>query len=359
MAEASPRILFYGPLPPPVSGMPVVNQQMVDALASRAPLQVIDTLPEAPRRSLHYHFGKLAAMARALATLARPGELRAFYASADDGWGGLWNIAPLWLARSNGLGITLHHHSFRYIERPSAIMTAIIDAAGPDCRHVMLCEEMQRRFASLYPAARQFLIVGNRVDEPIGGGARARPESAPLTIGLLSNLTFEKGLDDFIALVERNPGVHGLLAGPAAGREATLIREKCAALGDRLRWLGPVSGEAKEAFFAAIDLFVLPTRYPTETLPLVLEEALVRGVPVAAPARGCICLFAGLQAATIVPLNEDFMAVAAALIKRLADDPARARQLSATAREEGRAINRAHEEAHARLADDIAREAAA
>ncbi len=94
----------------------------------------------------------------------------------------------------------LHHHSFLYLIAPTRVMGLIVGVAGEEAQHVVLCGEMRDRLALLYPGARRFLIAPNAV-EP-APAPKARAGARPLTIGMLSNLTLEKGTAAFIDLLE-------------------------------------------------------------------------------------------------------------------------------------------------------------
>lgn len=70
------------------------------------------------------------------------------------------------------------------------------------------------------------------------------------------------------------------IAGPdEAGHRAALEQQVSAAsLGDAIRFVGPLDGEAKERAFADADLFVLPSF--SESFGMVVGEALAHGLPV-------------------------------------------------------------------------------
>lgn len=99
----------------------------------------------------------------------------------------------------------------------------------------------------------------------------------------LSRVHPEKGIPlllEAMAMVgDEGRDWHLVVAGPDQGHEA-----ECRALAaklsltDRVRFTGPLYGEAKRSAFAAADLFVLPSYY--EASPIVVLEALGAGVPV-------------------------------------------------------------------------------
>lgn len=337
-------IVFVGPLPPPLHGMSAMNARVVAALSARCRVSVLAVQPNQAIRGFRYHLSKSYSGLRALLSIpwARWNGGQILYGSVDQGYGGLWNIFFSIMARICGLSLYLHHHSYLYLDKRTWIMAAFVRAAGRKAVHVVLCEEMEKRCSDLYPHASRFLIAKNAIEPPSIQEARRRP-GAPFTIGFLSNLSVPKGITEFIAIFEelrrRGLEIEGRIAGPAVEERAErLVRAACERHPAKLKWVGPVHGSAKEEFFAGIDLFIFPTR--SESFGLVLLESLIRGVPVVAPRRGCICLFDDIKAASIVPLDADFEAKALDRIEELAVNAKLLQRLSEEARSQGAQLNR-------------------
>jgi glycosyltransferase involved in cell wall biosynthesis len=90
---------------------------------------------------------------------------------------------------------------------------------------------------------------------------------------------FDRLLRAFARLVAADPSYRLLIAGSDNGVEGALhdlVREL--RLADRVRFLGLVTGEAKEHAFRAADVFALLARY--ESFSLAVIEALHHGLPV-------------------------------------------------------------------------------
>jgi glycosyltransferase involved in cell wall biosynthesis len=122
-------------------------------------------------------------------------------------------------------------------------------------------------------------------------------------LGLLANLTVEKGLDivlrTFQALRAKSADVQLTLAGPCGTVEAE--RMIAAAIAEHpgvIEHVGPVFGERKQQFFDAIDCFLFPSQ--TESWGIVLNESLAAGVPVIATNRGCIHTLVGDRGGVVV-----------------------------------------------------------
>jgi glycosyltransferase involved in cell wall biosynthesis len=115
--------------------------------------------------------------------------------------------------------------------------------------------------------------------------------------------------------------VTGVLAGPpVSAADGRHIEDAQASLGSRLRYLGPVHGEDRTAFYRSLDLFLFPTRYKTEAQPNVVLEALAHGVPVVAFPRGCIASDLGGDAGVLVPADADFCEHVLPLLDSLSTD---------------------------------------
>ena len=316
------RLILVVPLPPPHHGMAYVNRMVVDALGDFDGKRVLDTSPATRPSPLRNSWRRLQCSLKLVGELLRGGGRRTtLYQSVDDGLGGVFLLLNTLLGRMAGARLVFHHHSYKYLIRKSALMALVARTAGPSATHVVLCDDMGARLAAHYgPVTTR--TCPNPIASPEGPSEIChKSEGERLTIGLLSNLTAEKGLfrliDLHVCLDARDIDTEALLAGPIHdARERGEAERQIAQSGGRVTHLGPVYGADKEAFFARLDLFVFPSEYPTETLPLVLAEALVRGVPVVATSRGCIPTFGGSDAVHIVPPCEDFLTSATDWIAR-------------------------------------------
>ena len=326
--NARTHVIVSGRLPPPVDGMSrvtaLVLERLQDRMRGRGRVEVADLSPGWNGGGAAYHLRK---MARVFGTMGRlaagVGKAdRRFYMPVDSGWGALYTAALAGTARLFGYERVLHHHSFATISKPTWRMRLLTRVAGPDCTHVLLCPAMQMRFQSIYPAARSCMTMSNAIFSAPGAIPRPRRDG-PLRIGHLSNLCSEKGLDTLFALLRalQLDGVDAklVLAGPGLKpKDNAMIAAGLMAFDGAVEYHGPVHGEAKEAFYRDIDVFVFPTRYRNEAQPLVLFEAMAAGVPVLAYERGCIG--SDIPADGLVPQDADFVKAALPILAAWADD---------------------------------------
>jgi len=325
------RVYVVGPFPPPVHGAAVITDLIAARLGSLADVRRCDISPGRLARGAAYHLRRVWRVLAASAAIAENvGRRGCVYISAAGGSGLAYNLVIAAVARLLRQRIFIHHHSFAYIDLPSAIMRLLAGVAGPGAVHIALCPRMTAALQARYPAAKRCICLSNAAFYPAGDlPAAAAPEG--LRLGHMGNLTDEKGLDLVFDLY-REAASSGLaarlvLAGPPADdtalRAIVAAQEAC---GPSLDYRGPVYGADKERFFADIDLFLFPTRYFNEAEPTVLFEAMARGVPVIAYGRGCIAeqIGEGADAAgVVVPIDQPFVPRAVAALRDAALEPGR------------------------------------
>jgi glycosyltransferase involved in cell wall biosynthesis len=289
VSAGSPVIWLIGPFPPPLHGQAVYNEAFAAQLRQQGELRVLATGEGA--------ISKLVATARILLIILFRMRARDVVYTSMPGQMGGWLFASIVASlRVRGLRHFVHHHSFRAIVLgPLRVMRLVVALGGRLQHHILLSAGMRDRFAALYlgaDAARAHALSNAMLFCPAQTAVPARPVR-PATIGHLSVLTRDKGVDVVIALFRRlaadDPALRLVLAGPVAdeGLRAEITRA-VADFPGRVDYRGTVSGAAKRDFFRDIDLFLLPTRLIDEAEPLVMMESYAAGVEFMGTARGCI-----------------------------------------------------------------------
>lgn len=306
-------ILFVGPLPPPVHGFSVINRAMLERFQAAGPVQVFDRAPPGGPPPLRA-FATLGRWARFVAALLGAPRGSAVYLGLSGGRGQWVDALYLAAARLLGRPVCVHHHSFAYLRAPAWHSRLALGLARR-ARHVALCPCMGETLAAAYGIApAQVAVLSNAAFLPPAEPLAAPAARGELQLGFLSNITTDKGIWAFFelgdALRARGLALQAQVAGPVASEIAPRFAEALAAR-PWCRHLGPVYGDAKAAFFAAIDLLVFPTFYANEAEPVTVLEALAAGVPVLANARGCITEMVPAEAGAVMARDDHFVADAA------------------------------------------------
>jgi glycosyltransferase involved in cell wall biosynthesis len=204
-------------------------------------------------------------------------------------------------------------------------MAALVWLTRRNATHVFLCSCMERDFLARYGGQIRSKRLANAafVDVPSGDAPLRAPEGH-LMVGLLSNLSDEKGLYRFLKLAEEAVGsglpATFILAGPTTNeRDASAIARTANRLKDHFQYRGALYGDARSAFYRDVDIFAFPTGYDNEAQPLVLYEAMAHGAAVVSVDRGCIAEQVG-DAGWVVPKESDFVRVCLDLLWRLSGD---------------------------------------
>jgi glycosyltransferase involved in cell wall biosynthesis len=228
----------------------------------------------------------------------------------SGGRGQIFDLAYVLAGKLLRQQVFIHHHSFAYINSPSWRSKCLLALVRGDT-HVVLSRNMGVSLVRIYGLKADGLrVVSNASfygsmddgaaaagDAVVAGDAAAlrdatRPaDAAPVNIGFLSNIAFEKGFVEFFAVLRRlrELGVEyrACIAGPLAPAAQAAFDELLSASSD-VQYAGPVYGAEKERFYRRLDIFLFPTNYANEAEPLVIYEAMRCGVHVIACDRGAI-----------------------------------------------------------------------
>ncbi len=317
ISGSAPAVCLVGAQPPPLHGVSVVNEAMLANFQKRSvAVTSIDNASKVLRISWLSRFNRLLRYAKA------SGQVLAFclknaggciYLSVGGGYGMLYDALLLGTSRLAGMQLVVHHHSFHYVDHDFWPAQLFFTLCGPKAQHVVLSQGMANCLRERYPNAQIFHVMSNAA--VVGVPQPASRKDGQKRIGLLANLSREKGLDDFLELATRGQhlGVSWVLAGPIMDPSDEMRCRVAMAKINNIEWIGPVYGAEKARFWRSLDAFVFPTRYLNEAEPLVVLEAMRLGIPVIAYGRGCIPEMLG-DSGACVPVGDDFTSVALAVI---------------------------------------------
>jgi glycosyltransferase involved in cell wall biosynthesis len=344
-------------LPPPVTGMTLLTEKVVQRLQRTGDVCCYDWSPKKLPRGWRFRAVRAWRVIRSMGKLLATGRVQngRLYVAANYR-AGLWLTMILaMLGHRLGYRVFLHHHTYRYIDRFDRRMDWICSILGERDIHVVACEQMEHDFRRMYPAASRFAHVNpSLLTGPIGT-PRTSPKHA-FTLGHLSNLSHAKGidkvLDTFRALHPNRREIRLKLAGPFYPGEAQrLVTRAVADFPEHVEWIGPVFGQEKLNFFNQIDCFLFPTR--SESWGIVLNEAMAAGVPVIASDRGCIRTVVGDRAGIVVDRNQDFTAPAAEQVLRWIENPEEYQAASSAACEQASSLQREADEVLEQFVDQL------
>jgi glycosyltransferase involved in cell wall biosynthesis len=299
----TPRVAFVAPLPPPVHGFSNICAAMLGLLRTKSSVGVFD---RAPGKSSRFSWLRQLAMPFAyLVWLVRNPDGK-LYLALSGGLGQIIDWPYVLIGRLFGRRIFVHHHSFAYINAPS-LLNRLLFASLRQQIHVVLSPHMGRELVRIYGLNPTNVRV---ISNAAFFGAVTQPATkqlnleTPIRLGYLSNVSIEKGIVEFFAVLTelRRLGVayEAQVAGPiepsAEGTFSSLL-----ASSSNTTYCGPVYDDAKRKFYDGLDVLLFPSDYPNEAEPLVVHEAIRSETHVIACERGAIADILANGAGLVVP----------------------------------------------------------
>ncbi|HZT76368.1 MAG TPA: glycosyltransferase [Vicinamibacterales bacterium] len=147
----------------------------------------------------------------------------------------------------------------------------------------------------------------------------------------VGRLVYYKGLHVLLEAARRWPG--SIVVGGDGPLEMDLkARADALGLADRVHWAGRVSDEELPSFYAAADVFVLPSIAKTETFGVSQIEAMAAGVPVVSTNLPTGVPWVNQDDVSGIVVEPNDAAALGAALERLAGDPALHARLAEGAR---------------------------
>ena len=327
------QVAFVGPLPPPVHGFSNICARMLDRLSERMPVTVFDRAPKMHSPCLTVLKQLTNPVKYFLICLRRRNVI--LYLALSGGSGQLVDLLYVLVSKMLRRPLFVHHHSFVYIKAPSLLNRCLFALIRNDT-HIVLSPHMGTSLTSVYRLNAGIVrVVSNAAfyDAADSNRKAVTDAAAPIHVGFLSNITFEKGFVEFFGIVNqlksRGIDYRAYVAGPLSP-EARHTFDELLASSSGVEYLGPVYGERKERFFQELDIFLFPTNYANEAEPLVVYEAMRSAVHVIACDRGAIPEMLANGAGLVFKLDAIVEAAVMTIAKFNGDRSAltRARQLS-------------------------------
>jgi len=289
-------IISFGVFPPPTSGQTVSFEKFTRFLSEHFTIIKLDISPKIKNRNFIFKLIKTQKWFKSIFILLKysfKGNL--IYLSYDSGRGFYLDFLTQVIGKSLGYKFVIHHHSYSYINKKQFLYKFITNMIREDSIHIFLCQKMMTSYKEQYGKIKG-MVLNNWffLDLDLDKIKVRKKNSSKLILGILSNLTIEKGLTKTIEvakeLKKRGLNIELYLAGPIIGEKEEEIKNKIIKDGNNqfIKFLGPVYGEEKNNLLNEIDIFLFPTNYKNEAMPLVLLEALKEQCYIISAERGCI-----------------------------------------------------------------------
>ncbi|MHA3091607.1 glycosyltransferase family 4 protein [Acinetobacter brisouii] len=276
-------MIFIGPFPKPIHGQSLATQNIFDFLNSKSiMIKKIDVSSTGVKKIMMHLYACFVILFAGKTSV---------YISLNSNKGLILNLFLVLAARLRGAKLYLHYHAYDHIRRKTLVLYWLAKCAGKDACHIVLGQTMASDLReSIGFDLNTFILNNSKLIQQSYNITQKK--TSVIRLGHLSNLTKEKGLTttiDTAIYLSNFFSIELYLAGPAESQYVKDEIEKVKlALGDHIKYLGPLYGDDKDKFYRSIDYFIFPSQYKNEAEPLVVLEALAAGVPVIASDVGCI-----------------------------------------------------------------------
>lgn len=214
---------------------------------------------------------------------------RIYYAPTITGIGfrkDLINILIIKTFKKSNSKIFYHLHNKGVSRNKNLLDSVLYRYFFKNTNVFLLSEKLYYDIKEYVPAKSVFILPNGIPDIGVISNKNFSNNNSCLVIGFLSNLLITKGiiylLDSLILLKSNNFKFKCIIAGNEADLSSSQLKDeiKKRNLLNEVEFLGCITGGEKINFFKNLDVFVFPSFYTFECMPIVLLEAAAAGLPI-------------------------------------------------------------------------------
>lgn len=335
-----PKVLCLVQLPPPLHGVSVCNQRVVESevINGAFELQVLELrfaegLSDVGTLSL----AKLVAMVKIFLKLFgslirfRPDSV--YFTLSPTGFAFYRDAVYVLLIKFLGTKCILHLHGKGIASTAKGWRRWLYRLVFNGQHIVSLSERLSNDVADVY--SRKPFVVNNGIAAQMGCAPDNKPSVAVPRILFLSNLVRDKGVLDLLATLGRVSRSGRRFECRIAGASFDITPEQLQAaiahegLQDKVIYVGPAYGADKASLLQWANIFAFPSR--NDAFPLVILEAMQAGLAIVASDQGGIPDILGDNTYGLLFPSGDVAAFERELLRLMCDDALRC-SLSESAR---------------------------
>ena len=279
------KVIFIATLPPPVTGESLVNKLLFEDISTLAEVYSIngnlgDRAIKPGSISFLKIFSSLFWMFSSSTNILFRNFDAAYIVSGQTRMG-IFRFLPLiWLCKLKCSNVVVHFHGSLAAETVSSLpwmIKKIIEKVFSTVKVVVLADLLKESHSAFF---RNITVVNNFVPVDSYTGVVARidrvNEGAEVNCLFMSNLLPEKGIVETVSsickLLNHHYQINLTICGGGSDAAISSLRELIKKE-SRINYVGVVEGEEKYEILARSHIFILPTYYPIEGMPISLLEA--------------------------------------------------------------------------------------
>ena len=286
MPKLKLKILFFGPMPKPITGQSIAFKDVYDNLSSQRLL--IDTTYFGKNKVLNTLYALL--KITYCFTFKRVDAV--YFTCSRSKFGFIKDYFLILASHLTKTKIVNHLHGADFndfVENSGFLRNLVLQTYKRIDISIVLIDDMKQDFIR-FPKMKVF-TVWNSYSNIFNSSIEE--SKAPITILYLSNIMATKGVMEFLAsakeVLSNNYQVKYLIAGSFFSDEKEseisikemfyreLLKIQHIFGKNRINYIGTVSGIEKVKIFQKSSIFILPTYYKTEAFPITFIEAMRTG----------------------------------------------------------------------------------
>lgn len=299
-----PKILFCMHMPPPVHGAAVVGQQIRESklIRERFDCAYINastsaSLNDVGRFSLNKISRTISFYRQVMRAVRQQQPELVYFTPSTSGWAFYRDTITISMLRQRKQKIVLHFHnkpteSFLHKWYNDCVCKCFFKGVFA----IFLGDSLAKQFEKYTSLCKQVYICPNGMQDKLvkEHHSTQQNQAKPFTFLFLSNMIETKGvyvlLEACAQLKQKGYAFCCNFVGQWFDVTKEAFNQKCEQLSitDCVQAYGGKFGEEKDALLQLADALVFPTFYSAECLPLVLIEAMRRGVPCVTTSEGAI-----------------------------------------------------------------------
>lgn len=325
MPKLNKSVCIIGVFPPPIHGFAIVNEAMKNQILKVAPNSCIFDLSSNALDRTFINIGlrllKFIYVYPKYILLSILNKYHTLYIGISGGLGQFYDLLILSIARITKQRVFIHHHSFSYLKNKNILTSSIIKVAGKNALHIVLCDQMKEKLfqyqenLSCTTLSNSVFSINHDINKPHNRGLK--------TIGYLGNISHEKGIGIYFTVLDKlniQKSIIGLIGGPFQNYKSEIFTRNKLKETAYISYLGPVYNNDKKTFFNTIDILLMPSILE-EAEPLVIHEAMSKGIPVIAFGKGCINEIIAPESGNVIDINKNFTDIAVKQISNWVNNP--------------------------------------
>lgn len=281
------KILFFGPIPPPFHGQSLAFQKATEIPVDKKTIIDINLTGKSKLKKLALSFSIFIKLFYVFMFKSKPDIV--YFTCSRSLSGSFRDVVLLQLAGFRNVPVVNHLHGsdFKaFYNRVPKLYQAILKRSYSKVKHSIVLTDAMRDQFDMFPDMK-VSVVSNFFNKGIGLQGQNKAKSGAVNFVFLSNIMKTKGvfvlLEAFKALKKTYPNITLKIAGSPIGDYELSASDTAVLFSDALKsctgvdYIGLVQGDAKRDLLNQSSVFVLPSYYKSEAIPLSIIEAMASG----------------------------------------------------------------------------------